>query len=314
MVVLLKKFYNGYQFIMETAGADPRTQDWPLVAKPAHGLCILGLYLMFVLKWGPRWMKNRPAYNVDKAMIVYNFIQVVLCTYVFIEALWYAWGWNNNFACSVDYSNDYKAIRAAEAVYHYYLLKYLDLFDTVFFILRKKFNQASFLHLFHHFNTVIMGWVAITFLPGGHGSFISVINSFVHIVMYFYYFLTISVPSVNNSAWWKKHITQLQIVQLAWVAIHMLSLPFKEDCNYPRITVALLVPSNIFMLILFLDFYIKSYVKKPEDKKEKIATDSQTTNGRVSNKNEVFEVSKEDEIFFQKSVLSHRVTASRTEK
>jgi hypothetical protein len=38
------------------------------------------------------------------------------------------------------------------------------------------------------------------------------VNSFVHVVMYCYYFLTSMWPEYRNNLWWKKYITQLQMV------------------------------------------------------------------------------------------------------
>lgn len=38
------------------------------------------------------------------------------------------------------------------------------------------------------------------------------LNSFIHVVMYFYYFLTSVSDKYKGNVWWKKHITQLQIV------------------------------------------------------------------------------------------------------
>ena len=34
--------------------------------------------------------------------------------------------------------------------YTYYTNKYVELLDTIFFALRKKWNQISFLHVYHH--------------------------------------------------------------------------------------------------------------------------------------------------------------------
>lgn len=39
---------------------------------------------------------------------------------------------------------------------------------------------------------------------------------------------------------------------------------FKTDCDYPRWTAAVFLPQNLFMLSLFIDFYIKTYIKKPK--------------------------------------------------
>lgn len=47
---------------------------------------------------------------------------------------------------------------------------------------------------------------------GSHGTLLGVINAFVHVIMYSYYFLTSYRPELKDSLWWKKHITQIQLV------------------------------------------------------------------------------------------------------
>ncbi|KAH9634877.1 hypothetical protein HF086_004567 [Spodoptera exigua] len=46
---------------------------------------------------------------------------------------------------------------------------------------------------------------------GGHGIMLGFINSMVHAVMYSYYLISIVRPQWVRQ-WWKKYITQLQIV------------------------------------------------------------------------------------------------------
>lgn len=43
---------------------------------------ILLLYLYFVLKLGPNWMKNIEAYNLKTVMILYNGYQVAFCLWL----------------------------------------------------------------------------------------------------------------------------------------------------------------------------------------------------------------------------------------
>ncbi len=38
----------------------------------------------------------------------------------------------------------------ANVCWIFYISKFIELLDTLFFILRKKFNQITFLHVFHH--------------------------------------------------------------------------------------------------------------------------------------------------------------------
>lgn len=41
----------------------------------------------------------------------------------------------------------------------FFMLKVVDLMDTVFFILRKKNNQVTFLHIYHHAGMVTLGFL-----------------------------------------------------------------------------------------------------------------------------------------------------------
>lgn len=59
-----------------------------------------------------------------------------------------------------------------------------------------------------------MGSVESFILIGILLSFTGVINSFVHIIMYTYYMLAAIGPHLHKYLWWKKYITDLQMVIL----------------------------------------------------------------------------------------------------
>lgn len=54
----------------------------------------------------------------------------------------------------------------ARAVWLYYICKVVELLDTVFFVLRKKQNQVSFLHLYHHTLMPICGFIGVKYFAG----------------------------------------------------------------------------------------------------------------------------------------------------
>lgn len=64
--------------------ADKRTNHWPLLGSPIPGLTIIGLYLYFILSYGPRFMANRKPLNLRYVLIVYNFFQVGI-------SVWLVW-------------------------------------------------------------------------------------------------------------------------------------------------------------------------------------------------------------------------------
>ena len=85
-------------------------------------------------------------------------------------------------------------------IHHLYMLtKFLDLLDTVFFILRKKNSQVTLMHVYHHFSVPILAWTY--FRLCGNTSIVVLygyMNSFVHFVMVCIHFtISISVHYLN---------------------------------------------------------------------------------------------------------------------
>lgn len=96
---------------------------------------------------------------------------------------------------------------------------------------------------------------------GSHSTMLGVINLFVHTVMYSYYFIT-SLKPIEGTLWWKRHITQLQLLQFGCLTLHFLQVLIHNTCNHPFIISFMGFVQNIFMFLLFFDFYYKAYVKK----------------------------------------------------
>nr|CAH7714487.1 unnamed protein product [Callosobruchus chinensis] len=253
-----------YHFLF-TELADPRTNAYFLIADPLPGLGILAFYLYFVNSLGPRLMENRGPFKLQKTIYVYNVFQASLSLFLFIEVLLSAMWWNRySFICEpVDYSSSPHALRVARDVYIFFLAKMSELVETVFFVLRKKQKQVTFLHCYHHTVMPMVTWGATKYFAGGHGTFIGLVNSFVHIVMYMYYLL--AGMGIRN-LWWKKYITVMQLGQFLLFFIHFAQLWFIE-CDYPKWTAFLITPQALFFFYLFYDFYLKAYMRK-ENKKD----------------------------------------------
>ncbi|KAI9497967.1 ELO family [Zychaea mexicana] len=98
-----------------------------------------------------------------------------------------------------------------------YLVKYWELIDTVFLVVKKKklggdekerADGFKFLHVFHHSMTMVLcytqlvGRTTVSWVP-------IVLNLTVHVLMYYYYFRTASGAKI----WWKKYLTTMQIIQ-----------------------------------------------------------------------------------------------------
>lgn len=53
---------------------------------------------------------------------------------------------------------------------------------------------------------------SLAFFPGGNATLPNIINNFVHTLMYFYYLLSSMGPRYQKYLWWKKYMTEVQIV------------------------------------------------------------------------------------------------------
>ena len=98
--------------------------------------------------------------------------------------------------------------------YIFYLSKYYELVDTALLMLRGK--RVIALHAIHH--AFIPLTMCILFDGGVSVSLVSlsIVNGFVHFVMYGY-FLAVDL-GFAPPLWWKRSITQLQILQVTHCA------------------------------------------------------------------------------------------------
>lgn len=66
----------------------------------------------------------------------------------------------------------------------------LDFFDTFFIVARGSWAQFSFLHVYHHSSIFFIYWALTVMAYDGDVYYTIIANSFVHLVMYYYYTCT----------------------------------------------------------------------------------------------------------------------------
>ncbi|XP_065083804.1 very long chain fatty acid elongase 7 [Ochlerotatus camptorhynchus] len=241
---------------------DERTKDWLLSGSMTPLIMILATYLYFCLYAGPRWMSKRKPFKLENVLIGYNAVQVLLSIVLVYEGIQGGWNGHYDLKCEpVDYSRAPLAMRMARAVWLYYICKVVELLDTVFFVLRKKQNQVSFLHLYHHSLMPVCGFIGVKYFAGGHGTLLGVINSFIHVCMYAYYMLAAMGPKVQKYLWWKRYLTVMQIIQFIIVFYHTLQVQFQPTCGYPKSIAALLTLNAGLFIYMFSTFYVRSYLR-----------------------------------------------------
>lgn len=72
-----------------------------------------------------------------------------------------------SFRCQPsNFSTDSMGMFTAYLCYSYFILKLADYADTMFFILRKKADHVSFLHVYHHVAVSVAAYICVLFATG----------------------------------------------------------------------------------------------------------------------------------------------------
>ena len=167
--------------------------------------------------------------------------------------------------------------------YVFYLSKYYDFVDTLLLVLRKK--SLGFLHMYHHASLPLLCVLTMNNwrLPVWTGA---IVNSGVHVVMYYYFALRMAYP--DRKITWRKYVTVLQIAQFTlgfvfiayFLSIYVLGLRVAEEgqafmitivrgCAVNPLVVALNSLVNLSFFVLFVQIYIR----------DNLAADHKSNNG-----------------------------------
>ena len=236
---------------------------WPEV------ICAIAAYYIIILG-GQVVLKNRPPYTLNIIFQIHNLFLTTASFLVLIlmveqiapmvvkHGLFYAicdrYAWSQELV-TLYYLN--------------YLIKYFEFLDTFFLVLKHK--KLTFLHTYHHGATALLcytqrlGQTSVSWVP-------ITLNLFVHVIMYWYYFLS----ARGIRVWWKQWVTRLQIIQFILDVIFIYyttysryaidffpdTLPHCEYCHGSRVAMTWGCSIISSYLVLFISFYKRIYNKK----------------------------------------------------
>ncbi|XP_064400005.1 very long chain fatty acid elongase 4-like [Halichondria panicea] len=240
---------------------DARVDDWLFVYSPWPTVALCSAYLL-VCFVGPKIMAGREPFQLKPLIMLYNLCMVAYSLYVTVELFLTSKALGFNYICDpLHYNTDSISMRLAAAIWLFYFSKLIEFLDTAFFILRKKSNQVTFLHVYHHVTMPLIWWIAVKWYAGGMSFFTPMLNSFVHTVMYFYYFLSAFGPAMNKYLWWKRYLTMLQLVQFL-IGLSAGIYNIVTGCDFDQRVIWSSIVYLISHIFLFSNFYMHSYVKR----------------------------------------------------
>ncbi|XP_035401852.1 elongation of very long chain fatty acids protein 7-like isoform X6 [Cygnus atratus] len=162
-----QEFYN---WILESG--DPRTDPWPLVHSPLPVMFLFAFYL-HVVALGSFYMRNQKLLKLRGLLVAYNLSMMMLSSYMFYEFLVTSVLDDYSYLCQPeDNSRSLTAFpcdarQMARVCWWFFFSKVIELLDTVFIILRKKQEQLTFLHVYHHGTMLFNWWSGVKYVPGG---------------------------------------------------------------------------------------------------------------------------------------------------
>lgn len=209
-------------------------------------------------------MANRKPYNLTYIIRCYNIFQIVACS-LFI--------WRMN-SLGVNHKNTWKCVgtdgeftkdlmELNRTQWYFTILRLIEFVETFFFVLRKRFDQVSWLHVYHHISTVVLLIIFLKYSGGVMDIYIGGLNSLVHIVMYGYYFLSSFEQFRRLTNIVKSYLTMIQIAQLVIILGHCITA-VQPTCKTVHFVYYLQIINICLLLTMFVNFYVRSFVKRKQ--------------------------------------------------
>nr|AAV33630.1 C20-polyunsaturated fatty acid elongating enzyme [Pavlova sp. CCMP459] len=210
-----------------------------------------------------KYFENRkPMTGLKDYMFTYNLYQVIInvwCVVAFLLEVRRAG--MSLIGNKVDLGPN--SFRLGFVTWVHYNNKYVELLDTLWMVLRKKTQQVSFLHVYHHVLLMWAWFVVVKLGNGGDAYFGGLMNSIIHVMMYSYYTMAL----LGWSCPWKRYLTQAQLVQFCICLAH--STWAAVTGAYPWRICLVEVWVMVSMLVLFTRFYRQAYAKEAKAKEAK---------------------------------------------
>ncbi|CAD1468679.1 unnamed protein product, partial [Heterotrigona itama] len=227
--------------------------------------CAIYIALIFS---GKRYMLNRPRFELKGVLILWNALLALFSIFGFIRM-------RSELSYILHYGFDHSICLnslAQDRIKNFWSLmfilsKLVEFGDTVFIILRKQ--PLMFLHWYHHVTVLLYAWLCFI-EDTAYSRWNGTINFFIHSWMYSYY--TLKAMRFNPPKWVTMTITTLQIVQMIWgcfitIIAYNYARSGEVECSVTLHNAQIGLLIYFSYLILFVRFFIQSYLLKKHEKK-----------------------------------------------
>lgn len=124
--------------------------------------CLVAVYLILIVFILPKFMKSRAAYDLTFIIRIYDLAQVVACLAMLSQFFQAGWTFKGALSCESQISEQ-KYIKVLDIWWFCIFIRSAEFLETVFFILRKKSSQVTFLHVYHHVSSLFIVWIPLKY-------------------------------------------------------------------------------------------------------------------------------------------------------
>lgn len=155
--MLIVDFFKNMESFNQKGPIDP--YNLPMMSSVIPSIILAALYLLIILRLGPKWMKHRQPFHLKPFLAVYNLLQVAACIYFLINVIYSGLTLDYLWKC---YRTGFTNRTQVKLLYFGFIVKGIEFIETFCFVMRKKQDQCSFLHIYHHVSTFLFAYYGVT--------------------------------------------------------------------------------------------------------------------------------------------------------
>lgn len=141
-----------------------------LIGSPISMIAIFVIYLLIVFKIGPNFMQHRPAFKLTNITRAYNAMQIFFCVYFVVRfcscGVTFAYLWKCGTVPKTSDEITPSMMEFYNLYWYFMMLRLSEFLETIIFVLRKKQNQVTVLHVYHHIAVVSLLWLYLKYNSG----------------------------------------------------------------------------------------------------------------------------------------------------
>lgn len=145
-------------------------------------LLLLASYILTTTFIAPRFMKNRESFNLTNIIRFYNLMQVASCAYIVFKFHKDGWTITKALSCESELPKE-NYTKLLETWWICIFIRAAEFLETIFFILRKKSSQVTFLHVYHHVSSFFIVWVPLKYGGSKINEYEGIFTSTPHIML-----------------------------------------------------------------------------------------------------------------------------------